>query len=73
MPQVTYLVAALLALPGQIPDKVDALQTVAERSDYRATARYDEVTAWCQAFAKSTPIAHLTELGRRRKGDRSRC
>ena len=68
MSHVSYLVAALLPFLGQLPDKVDALKTVAERSDYRATARYDEVAAWCQAFAKTTPLAHLTELGRSSEG-----
>ena len=46
----------------------DALQTVAERSDYRATARYDDVAAWCREFARATPNAHLTELGRSSEG-----
>ncbi len=64
MSHISYLVAALLPFLGQLPDKADALKTVAERSEYRATARYDEVAAWCQAFAKTTPLAHLTELGR---------
>ena len=68
MSHVTYLVAAFLPLFGQVPDKADALKTVAERSEYRATARYDEVAAWCQAFAKTTPLAHLTELGRSSEG-----
>ena len=68
MSHVSYLVAAFLPLLGQLPDKADALKTVAERSEYRATARYDEVAAWCQAFAKTTPLAHLTELGRSSEG-----
>ena len=68
MPHVSYLVALLLPLPGSGSRQGDALQTVAERSDYRATARYDDVTAWCQAFAKATPNAHLTELGRSSEG-----
>ncbi len=68
MPHLTYLVAALLALPGQVPDKVDALKTVAERSEFRATARYDEVAAWCQAFANATPLAYLTDLGHSSEG-----
>ncbi len=47
-------VALALPLFGQVADKgrVDVLQTVAERSDYRATARYDDVAAWCREFAK---------------------
>ena len=63
-------IALALPLLGQIPDKakVDALQTVAERSDYRATARYDDVAAWCREFAKVTPNAHLTELGQSSEG-----
>ena len=68
MSHVSYLVVAILPFLGQLPDKADALKTVAERSDYRATARYDEVAAWCQAFAKTTPLAHLTELGRSSEG-----
>ncbi len=60
----------MMALPawGQVPEKADALQTVAERSGYRATARYDDVMAWCRAFAKATPNAHLTELGKTTEG-----
>ncbi len=68
MPHVSYLVAAFLSVLGQLPEQADALKTVAERSEYRATARYDEVAAWCQAFAKTTPLAHLTELGQSSEG-----
>ena len=68
MSHVMHMIAALLPLFAQIPDKGDALKTVAERSEYRATARYDEVAAWCQAFTKTTPLAHLTELGRSAEG-----
>ena len=58
-------IALVLPLFGQVADtgRVDVLQTVAERSDYRATARYDDVAAWCREFANATPNAHLTELG----------
>ncbi len=68
MPHVYSLVAFVLPILAQVPDKVDALQTVAERSDYRATARYDDVEAWCREFAKRTPNVHLTELGRSSEG-----
>jgi dipeptidyl-peptidase 4 len=68
MSHVIHLVAAFLPLLAQIPDKADALKTVAEQSEYRATARYDEVTVWCQAFVKTTTLAHLTELGRSSEG-----
>ncbi len=40
----------------------DSLVTVAERSGYKATARYDEVAAWCRAFAKACPNARMSEL-----------
>ena len=68
MLHVFGLVALVFPLLGQVPGKVDALQTVAERSDYRATARYDDVAAWCRDFAKATPNAYLTELGRSSEG-----
>ena len=68
MSHVFGLVALVFPLLGQAPGKVDALQTVAERSDYRATARYDDVAAWCRDFAKATPNAYLTELGRSAEG-----
>ena len=68
MLHVFSLIALTFPLLGQVPDKVDALQTVAERSLYRATARYDDVAAWCREFAKVTPNAHLTELGRSSEG-----
>ena len=62
------LLAMVLPLLGQVAGKVDPLQTVAERSDYRATARYDDVAQWCRDFAKLTPNAHLTELGQSAEG-----
>ncbi len=46
MTHVSQLVALFLSLSGQVPGTTDALKTVAERSEYRATARYDEVVAW---------------------------
>ena len=68
MAHVSSLVALLLSMVAQVPDQATALQTVAEKSEYRATARYDDVAAWCQAFAKANPLAHLTELGRSSEG-----
>ena len=69
MAPVLSLVALVLpVLAQQAPEKGVALQTVAERSDYRATARYDDVMAWCREFAKATPNAQLTELGRTSEG-----
>ena len=51
MLHVVGLVGLVVPLLGQAPGKADALRTVAERSDYRATARYDDVAAWCRDFA----------------------
>ncbi len=68
MPHVFGLIALILSTLGQQPAKSDVLQTVAERSEYRATARYDEVAAWCREFARATPNAALTELGRSAEG-----
>ena len=41
----------------------DALLTVAERSGYRATARYAEVVDFCERLAKRSPLVRLAELG----------
>jgi len=68
MPNVFSLVAFVLTTMVQVPDKVEPLQTVAERSAYRATARYDDVAQWCRAFAKAVPQAYFTELGRSSEG-----
>ncbi len=58
MASIFSLVALVLpVLAQQAPEKGAALQTVAERSGYRATARYDDVMAWCREFAKATPNA----------------
>jgi dipeptidyl-peptidase 4 len=68
MLHVFGLVALVFPMLGQVPGKAEALQTVAERSDYRATARYDDVAAWCRDFANATPNAYLTEIGRSSEG-----
>jgi dipeptidyl-peptidase 4 len=68
MLNVFGLVALVVPLLGQVPGKVDVLQTVAERSDFHATARYDDVAAWCRDFARATPNAYLTEMGRSSEG-----
>ncbi len=68
MLHVFGLVALVLPLVGQVPGKTAALPTVAEQSDFRATARYDDVSDWCRDFAKATSNAYLTELGRSSEG-----
>ena len=38
-------------------------RTVAERTDYRATSRHDDVLAFCQELAKKSPVVRLGEMG----------
>ncbi|HZW32630.1 MAG TPA: DPP IV N-terminal domain-containing protein [Isosphaeraceae bacterium] len=68
MPSIFCVVAWILPILSQVPEPAGALQTVAERSGYRATARYEEVASWCREFARATPNARLTELGRTSEG-----
>ncbi len=58
------LISALSAL-GAAPDD---LLTVAERSQFKATARHAEVVELCGRLAKSSPLIRLTELGRSGEG-----
>lgn len=49
--------------------KTDALSTVAERSGFRVTGRYEEVERLCPEYAKAWPDAvRCTELGRTPEG-----
>ena len=57
------VVALLLPILAQIPPQVDSLQTVAERSGYRATARHGDVVALCKELSRKYPDAHYGELG----------
>lgn len=43
--------------------QVNELQTVAESSDFQATAPYAQVLDFCEALAKSSPHVHLTRMG----------
>jgi hypothetical protein len=42
---------------------VGSLQTRAERTDYRETSRYDDVTVFLQTVANASPAVHLTDFG----------
>src|SRR5215211_1217664 len=66
---------AVLALAGLLPAAVahaqdrDALVTVAERSGYAKTGRFDEVQRLCAAFAKRWPTqVRCVEFGRSPEG-----
>jgi dipeptidyl aminopeptidase/acylaminoacyl peptidase len=44
------------------------LQTVAERTNYEATSRYEDVVAFCQAIAKQSQTAKFTDFGTTHEG-----
>jgi hypothetical protein len=61
------LVALLLASPSIAANA--PLSTIAERSNFQKTGRYDEVIALCTAFQKSYPKAvRCTQFGRTPEG-----
>ncbi|APW63002.1 DPP IV N-terminal domain-containing protein [Paludisphaera borealis] len=69
MLSLSSLVTVLLPLVSQVPSPpADALRTVAERTEYKATARHADVVALCRELAKSSPNAHYTELGKSVEG-----
>jgi dipeptidyl-peptidase 4 len=47
---------------------VEELRTVAEQSDYRATARYDDVMAFCRALDERSELVTLAEFGTSHEG-----
>src|SRR5262249_10303994 len=47
-----------LAAPAAEPPR-----TVAEKSDYQATARHADITAFCEELAKQSPLVRLGTLG----------
>ena len=51
------LAVALLACGLPAIAASPTLQTVAERSGYRETGRYDEVVALCEAFQRAYPAS----------------
>jgi dipeptidyl aminopeptidase/acylaminoacyl peptidase len=61
---------ALVASGGLRPPLAGAqpLQTVAEKSDYKATSRYADVVAFCEAVAKRGPVAKLDYFGTSHEG-----
>ena len=63
--------AALLGVPmgsslaGQTPpSNISALQTVPEKTDYRETSRYADVTAFLAALGQAAPTIHVTTFGK---------
>ena len=69
MPLLLTLAALLPSILADSPQQVDTLQTVAERSGFKATARHGDVVALCQELAKRHPgAAFYTELGHSEEG-----
>ena len=58
--------AALFA-PTRTPGR-EPLQTVAEKSEYKATSRYADVVAFCEEVAKRGPTAKLDYFGTTHEG-----
>jgi dipeptidyl-peptidase-4 len=62
--RLVFGVALLLAARAGWAQSDPALTTVAERSDYKATARHDDVCRLCAALAERSDAVRLVELGR---------
>lgn len=59
-----------LLLLGLVGDAgfAQPLQTVAERTDYKATSRYADVVSFCEAVARRGPVARLSYFGTSHEG-----
>lgn len=71
MPRLSFgssVFLSLILVGPAFAAPADELLTVAERSNFKATARYAEVVALCEALAKSSPLIRLTELGKSGEG-----
>jgi dipeptidyl-peptidase 4 len=55
--------AALAAVLLIVSARADEPLTVAEKSDYKATSRHDEVLAFCEALAAKSPVVRFTDMG----------
>ncbi len=66
---MTRLIALALCLVPLAPLAAqESPRTVAERTDYRETSRHADVTAFCEALAKRSPLVHLTDFGTSNEG-----
>jgi dipeptidyl aminopeptidase/acylaminoacyl peptidase len=59
---------ALLALTWAPRTDAQTLLTVAEKSDYKATARHAEVIDFCERLAKLSPLVRVREFGSSTEG-----
>jgi dipeptidyl aminopeptidase/acylaminoacyl peptidase len=62
------LVVAFLAARQADAQTASPLVTVAEKTDYRATSRHEEVVDFCRRLAKESPVVRLAELGKSFEG-----
>src|SRR6266700_3180421 len=56
------------ALVQQVVDNKDLPLTVAEKSNYKATARFQEVVDFCNQLAKISPLVRQSVLGTTTEG-----
>ncbi len=61
-------IGTILLLAGASAAAVEPLQTVAEKSDYKATSRHADVLAFCKELAKRSPLVRLGKLGTSHEG-----
>ncbi len=57
---------SVVCLPSQ--NENEALRTVAERSDFKATSRHAEVVDFCERLAKASPVVRLGKLATSAEG-----
>jgi hypothetical protein len=57
------LCVLVLAVPALLAQSSSGLQTVAEKSDYRASGRHADVMAFCDQLAKAAPLVRQASLG----------
>lgn len=50
-------------MPNDTPAAPPDWRTVAERTDYRETATYDETVAYCKRLEAASPLVHYTTFG----------
>ncbi len=69
---VALFALALVVTAGLRPPLAQAqpLQTVAEKTEYKATSRYADVVNFCEAVARRSPTAKLSYFGTSHEGRR---
>jgi dipeptidyl-peptidase-4 len=64
------LVICVIGLVGQRATTQQPAQprTVAERTNYEATSRHDDVVGFCKDLARASPLVRITEMGMTQEG-----